>query len=313
MGGKSTQDAPPAGDQVLAPPSSSALENLPAELRDLILRSAPDIPTLRALVHASPVMHAQYVSNRDNILRACVGHELDAIYIHAYACGKSRAINPAQVRNDEAMTDFRDAYRAWLAPGWDPRAVIDELEPTDMQWLVTFHLSVARPLTRMYGKWALENLARGVDDQTEQHQGQRQDTTLSRSEEIRIMRAVYQCQTFQHLFGRNGAGCYRFYHHHEVNSLFLANFDPWEAEAIGCVDRFLRERYKLVIEQVRHDLPRPEEFDYLEAPSDGEAEDSASEDEHGIHKDPETHCKSPYNLALTFVLTQCLNDPRLYQ
>ncbi|KAK3904465.1 hypothetical protein C8A05DRAFT_31742 [Staphylotrichum tortipilum] len=81
--GQPTQDDPAAGDQAPTPSLSFLLEGLPAELRDQILLSVPDLATLCALVHVSPVMHAQYMANRDNLLRACVDRELDGLYVHA--------------------------------------------------------------------------------------------------------------------------------------------------------------------------------------------------------------------------------------
>ncbi|KAK3896611.1 hypothetical protein C8A05DRAFT_48403 [Staphylotrichum tortipilum] len=213
---------------------ASALERLPAELRDQILRSIPDLPTLCALVHASPVMYAQYARNRDNVLRACVDRELDGLYVHAYACNKSRATTIGPARTNEVVAPFLDAYR-----------------DCTVRWLATFHLSVARPMTNMYSRWALQNLG-------------------APSEEIRIMRAVYQCETFHHLFGCHRGrvpGNYRF---HEISGLFFTIFDPWEAEAIGCIDEFVRHGYgRLLVNQAQPDPdpykpPNPEPDDELE-------------------------------------------------
>lgn len=67
------------------PTSHSRLENLPSELRSKILSDMPDLPTLRSLVHASPIMHAQYRHDRNTILRACLGRELDGFLVDAYA------------------------------------------------------------------------------------------------------------------------------------------------------------------------------------------------------------------------------------
>lgn len=112
--------------------SSSLLESLPAEMRDQILLSMPDLPTLRAMVRASPVMHAQYRSNRDSVFRACVERELDGFSVHAYACEKSRVGEIGKVQTDEAITGFLDVYRRWLPvfPASGPSLPIDPAEIT---------------------------------------------------------------------------------------------------------------------------------------------------------------------------------------
>ncbi len=86
----------------------------------------------------------------------------------------------------------------------------------------------------------------------------RGEPELSRSEERRIFRALYRYEIFCHLFGRTLR--HRRGHRwgglrgRQINEHLLCLFDPWEAEAIGCVDLFIRERYKLLFEEVKWDL-----------------------------------------------------------
>lgn len=259
--GQSTRPNPTVGHV-----EASALERLPAELRDQILRSMPDLPTLCAFVHASPVMYAQYVRNRDNILRACLGRELDGLYIHAYACNASRVTTIGPARANEVVAPFLEAYGGWVDPRWSsaPAPVpVDALEPSAVRWLATFHLSVVRPMTNMYSRWALQNLARAVACSSEQqHEQAPQDANLSRSEEIRIMRAVYQCETFHHLFGCHRGTVPGNYDFHQINGLFFSIFDPWEAEAIGCIDGFVRHGYGLLRGDQAPPDPDPDADDY---------------------------------------------------
>jgi len=256
--GQSTRTDPTVGHV-----EASALERLPAELRDQILQSMPDLPTLCAFVHASPVMYAQYVRNRDNILRACLGRELDGLYIHAYACNASRVTTIGPARTNEVVAPFLEAYGGWVDPRWSsaPAPVpVDALEPSAVRWLATFHLSVARPMTNMYSRWALQNLARAVaGPDGQQHEQAPQDANLSRSEEIRIMRAVYQYETFHHLFGCHRGRVPGNYQFHQINGLFFCIFDPWEAEAIGCIDEFVRHGYGLL--RVDQAPPDPDDYD----------------------------------------------------
>ena len=266
--------APSGHDTVLStvadPNSPPFLERLPAELREQILLHAPDLPTLRALVQASPVMHAQYLSNRDSILRVCVERELDGLLVHAYACLKSRVHCLGRKRTDEAIAGFLDAYRGWLPSGSSPRADLDSVEPSLVRWIAVFHLEVARPLTSMYGAWALANLVQAATSSSSGEQkpeaatsetapagtapASNHEATLSRSEEIRIMRALYQCQIYHHLYGRNRGDRRGAFQDHEINDTFFSLFDPWESEAVGCIDLFVRQRYEVLFDRVLADL-----------------------------------------------------------
>ncbi len=248
--------------------SSSPLERLPSELRDQILLSMPDLLTLRSVVHASPVLHAQYRSNRDSIFRACVERELDGFFVHAYACAMSRVGKLGKVRTDETITDFLDSYRGWLptfSPASGPSLPIDpaEVDPSCIRWIAAFHLRVAKPLTRMYSSWALASLVESAASSSpEEHAAATaaagsQDTrtcTPSRSEEVRIMRAIYQCETFYYLFGRNEAIRQGSFTRYEIFHIFFSIFDPWEAEGVGCIDMFVRQRYEVIFDKVQADL-----------------------------------------------------------
>ena len=125
--------------------SYSTLETLPAEFRDQILLRAPDLPTLRALVHTSPVLHAQYRRNRDAILRACVARELDGFLVDAHACVLSRVSALGSPRTNEKIKVFLDGYRGRLE-GTSPEVDVHPLNAGHVRWLVAFHQIVARPL-----------------------------------------------------------------------------------------------------------------------------------------------------------------------
>jgi hypothetical protein len=66
-------------------PCRPTLENLPAEIRGLLLQSLPDGPTLCALVHASPLYHASYLSQRHLILSSVLQNNIPpACLVTAY-------------------------------------------------------------------------------------------------------------------------------------------------------------------------------------------------------------------------------------
>ncbi|KAI3334162.1 hypothetical protein F4824DRAFT_468903 [Ustulina deusta] len=252
-------------------PPSSCLESLPTELGILLLSSMPDLPTLRALVRASPILHAQYRADRNGILRACLGREMDGFLVDAYATAMSRAreLGP---RTNKAITDYLDAYRVWLSSS-SPFPNIRSIDPGHIRWMVAYHISVARPLARLYSNWALANLKKAVLSSTGQQgavatkandvveEGEEEpagqddhNIKLSRSEEIRIFRALYRYETCHHLFGHSQGQRQGGFYHHEINGLFFCLLDPWEAEAVGCINAFVRLRYKDIFNQVKTDL-----------------------------------------------------------
>lgn len=258
---------------------SPHIENLPAELRVLILSKAPDLPTLRALVRASPVLHAQYRNDRNSILRACLSRELDGLLIDAYATVMSRVCELGTPRTDETITDYLDSYQTWLSSS-GPFPNIKLIDPGRLRWIAAYHISIARPLARLYSKWALANLKKAIVSSagqqgvaaTENNESAEeeianvasssgQDVELSRSEEIRVFRALYRYETFHHLFGQNKGQRHGAFRHPDINELFFCLFDPWEAEAIGCIYTFVRHRYEDIFNQVKPDLhPTNEKF-----------------------------------------------------
>ncbi|KAI1739731.1 hypothetical protein F4680DRAFT_459036 [Xylaria scruposa] len=237
------------------PTSPSRLERLPAELRIQILMSMPNLKTLNSFIRASPIMHAQYAYDRHNILSACLGRELDGFYVDAYAHMKSRVSELGSPRFDKCINDFLNSYQTWLA---GPVACPDvkSLSPSRVRWMAAYHTSVAQPLVRRYGSWALENFQEAVlplaNRGTTVYGGRHIE--LSRSEEIRVFRALYRHEIYYHLFGYNlGCRCGAF-QDSEINRIFFGNFEPWENEAVACVDTFVRQQYDDIFNRIRDDF-----------------------------------------------------------
>ncbi|KAI1367928.1 hypothetical protein F5Y08DRAFT_297323 [Xylaria arbuscula] len=247
----------------------SRLEGLPAELKILILSSAPDLPTLNALVRSSPILHAQYLQSRNRILRACLGRELDGLFIDAYAFERSRPSRFGKFRRNQDIIHFLDEYRSWLSVPAEP-PTIESLHPDSIKWMVRYHLSIARPLVRLYSSWALSWLKKEASSSISQQKassskeaevaeapGTTQDNQhveLSRSEEIRLLQALYRYETYHHLFGENSSERYGSFMPHVVNEMFLCQFDPWDVEAFGCIDMFVRSKYEELFDLVKVDL-----------------------------------------------------------
>ncbi|WYZ42464.1 hypothetical protein EsH8_VI_000163 [Colletotrichum jinshuiense] len=236
------------------------LENLPAELRYQVLMWMPDLPTLHSFVHASPMIYAQYREHRATILRMCLDHELDGFYLDAYANLMSRVRVIGSPRTDSKITEFLSSYGAHLS-GLIPHPDVNSPDSEGIRWMTAYHNAVARPLAQSYAKWALANFrdmpasaAAGSETTDLPRKINKHDIGLSKSEEIRIYRALYRYGTYYHLFGRNEGNRHGTFQRHEINEIFFGLFDPWEAEAVGCIDMFVRQKYDDIFNEIKRDL-----------------------------------------------------------
>ena len=221
--------------------SFSHLENLPAELREQILRHVPDLTTLHALVHASPVMHDVYLASRDSLLRSCLDRELDGVFLDAYACLMSRVFSLGTPQADDMVVGFLMSYCGWLTDSTSPPLV----EPDHLRWLAAFHRSVARPFVDRYTPWARGNRGTATSSSAA-------DEKATDSERVHVFRALYRYQTFRNLFGQSdiglGTNCFN-----EINELFFCNLVFWDAEAIDRIELFSKQTSEDVFSQVKWD------------------------------------------------------------
>jgi hypothetical protein len=110
--------------------SSSRLENLPAELRLQILFSMPDFDTLHRLVHASPVMYAQYRAYRTSILTALLDRELACVprlYASLIEFG-TLVDQPMLPLTDEGVAYFHKLYYDHYAHKQNPCPYLTSVE-----------------------------------------------------------------------------------------------------------------------------------------------------------------------------------------
>ncbi|KAK8023324.1 hypothetical protein PG991_006563 [Apiospora marii] len=185
---------------------------------------------------------------------------MDGFFNDACTTAMSRvhALGPPKTRDTiavrETITAFlHSSYSAGLSPN------IDSISSESLYRMAAFHISVARPLAYLYARWALANLAdaaasssAGPSHATSGQIGQ-SDLNLSRSEEVRIYRAIYRHETFYHLFGQKEGRNDSAFHVTEVLSLFFHKFEPWESEAIWCINVFLKHAYSSIFETIRQD------------------------------------------------------------
>ncbi|KAG5979980.1 hypothetical protein E4U55_004525 [Claviceps digitariae] len=256
-------------DASLAPPercsrreNGSLLESLAPELRLELLLHMPDLKTLHSFIHASPFFYAQYRYNEHMILSFFLNRDLDGFFVDAYATMRTR---PRQLKKlgkyvtNEHVLDILKEYQTWLS---DPLSTPDLLsvDLDSLRWMAAYHRDVVEPMVDEYFRWAVKNMNSALSS-TYSPKLARPARKLTRSEQIRISRAMYRFATFHHLFGNHGKRSHdRTVTRHgrfkefEVNAIFFGVFDPWEAEAIDCIDLFAKAKYRLICKEVLWDF-----------------------------------------------------------
>ncbi|CVL08487.1 uncharacterized protein FMAN_05204 [Fusarium mangiferae] len=243
-----TQAAPtiPPVSSSPKPLCHSTLEALPFEIRNRILFAVDSLTDLSALIHASPTFHQQYRLDRAFWLWHCLYLELGQAYVDAYMVDQCNMPEFRLRRNREKVLLFIEDYK------------LRRLEVTDMSWkppdedeilsMVSFHVSVIRPLMKHYVTWVRLNL-----------EGLSSPNEISRTEEQRITRGLYRFQLFYNLFGPpKGFASYG----DPLVQLFFDLYTAWEVEEILCINVFVHAQYLSVFKQVRWDLhPSNPSFD----------------------------------------------------
>lgn len=185
----------------------SRLERLPSELKCLVLVHLPDISALKSAVHASPVLHATYRSNRTTILRAIMRRELGGCFVDAVAHLLTSPHGLESPRDKSDILVLLRQYQTLLLVN-SPDLIMSVGE-ADWVRMVMFYVAFVRPVARRYPAWALENLEQGLH----KHLGPRElqleilhgctASPLSGSEEVRLLRAIYRFEVYHNLFGRH--------------------------------------------------------------------------------------------------------------
>jgi hypothetical protein len=172
-------------------------ETLPAELRHQLF-ALFDLNSLRAVVLASPVYHNHYNADRKRILRDTLHRTLgpvliDAVYVQGtnHPCFQLiRALDGKITRQfvTNYLKDLKDPYNT--IDCWFSQALTDFQNYISM---AAFYYSTVSPLANLYLRWTLTNL--------DQLCGRTPvNTLLSRTEQIRILRALYRYHLYGNMF-----------------------------------------------------------------------------------------------------------------
>ena len=231
----------------------------------------PSLASLGAIIRSSPVFYSLFQCEPKNFIANCLILGLGDAFLDA--CTARAAMQ------DDFQRQRRDAMKMRREPGliWpfleSYRKKVGELPcnawihsislPEAVQ-MATFHTSTVEPLVEQYVSWALANLGTSV-----------KQSALSRTEVMRIQRAMYRFQIVCDVFGNRlthgnlstnrprHLGCLR----------FLSGYEPWEIEEILCINAFFQEQYEQRISQVAGDL-NPDSRRFHSSPPLGGPEDA---------------------------------------
>lgn len=116
--------------------------------------------------------------------------------IDAYAVYQSGLVEFSKTRTEEKVTQFLESYKDRCSQYLIPRTLtLDEVIS-----MVTFHLAIIKSLAQHYAGWVLDNLTKETKDPQQSYE------PLSRTEETRVVRALYRFQLYCNLFGINRSG-----------------------------------------------------------------------------------------------------------
>jgi hypothetical protein len=217
------------------------LQSLPPEVRRHLL-SLLDLSRLKALVHASPIFHQQYLYDRSYLLSSSLEHTLRGAAVDAFAV---TILSKSSSSTVDTLMSLKELY-----PGI-PQLVgkLTEIEAVNM---AMFYWS-AKSISDYFGRWALVDLVRLT--------GGHHDTGFSNMENLRLMRATYRFQIVCQLVdpvdrSRRTAA------KEEAVLPFLSLLEPWEIEEMFSFYQFAQSIYSKVFDDIRLDVhPENPRFD----------------------------------------------------
>lgn len=234
------------------PRLNAPLENLPPEVRRQIL-FALDLDGLKSLTHASPVYHQQFLLDRKPLLRDCLENTLRSAAIDAHAVYLSSSASFSNSRTNDSVAQFLQSYQDRRRG--PQHSFLAELSIDEVVSVVSFHTSIIQPLAQKFTLWALDNLAK-MTGSAHIHE------PLSRTEETRLLRALYRFQLCANLFGAqpdqryvNGRISFNFdFEPLDILLLFVDLYEPWEVEEILCISLFAKDKYNQIFDAIRWDV-----------------------------------------------------------
>lgn len=227
------------------------LDDLPPEVRRHLL-SILDLSQLKALVHSSPTFHAQYAFDRRYLLGRSLEQTLRSATVDAYAV---YLLETRASTSKENLHEFLRTYSEDARLRFHPR--VEELTQDEAVGMTFFYFRYVRPTMEHFTPWARDNLAKTSPLSL---QDSDQDIALTRTETLRLSRAIYRFQILCNLADPTNWAM-RSSREQMVEKLFEI-LEPWEIEEVFCLYQFSWSVYDKVFKDIFWDVhPDNPKFD----------------------------------------------------
>ncbi|KAI9927056.1 hypothetical protein ASPWEDRAFT_46529 [Aspergillus wentii DTO 134E9] len=250
-----------------------AFEDLPTELRILILKSLPDVHALRNLVCASPSYYDTYLLAKRDLLLDLAKRLYGLVDLaEPVAAIRSEGLYANVASNKEKIIALLDRRRRHGELSQSRKDTCAGAPSNIHESIQLLHLyKKLDALLQAYQSHA--PCPPWVDQETWKQQLPLQ---LSETERARILRALCRIQTYYNIVGAReyaeteaeaqsepGSPCsrksstwYKNFTTNEIWNLFFGTMPPWEVEEFGSVWVFIRDQYRDMFAEVAREFPR---------------------------------------------------------
>jgi hypothetical protein len=225
---------------------TSSLEYLPAEIRIQVLQSLTDFPSLRSLIHASPLYHTTYLQVRREVLCHLSLYQLDhRLRANALAAVRSQGHDERPTHTPETVNALFDEYRE------------AEVAFPKTEWLSCCSITEAVDLLHLHEavKRITEDYCRSIASKMAPKEERPQpQLRLSQMEQLRFYRGTYRFQLYCNLFGPaarwTSVGAGHFSYDHNSISRFFEVLQPWEVLEIAGIWHHLNKSWASILREL---------------------------------------------------------------
>ena len=239
-------------------PQSASLEGLAVELQFEILERLTDLPSLHAIVHASPLYHRAYMTRRQSILAKVVSRDIGPDTVL-----EAQAICMALGADKKDGSEIRNYLKWYRNSLRNPASISIESFPLHHIAMLSQIQCAVRFAIKDFCQAALSRhpLSNEKEDNI---------SPLSANETRRISRAFYRFELFCTIFNQAEIGVGPDLDCMDKCHLFLDNFPAWEREEIACIRDYIIDRYAQLLARYKNEL--------LQQSPEGDPGDSSEED-----------------------------------
>lgn len=253
---------------------SPHLEFLPPELQCHILKSIPNLKSLRALLRASPHCFRVYQTSRETVLSQVALNQLSPAVLPI-------ALHALERRDHRRLMGDPTKVKASRRRLRKPQMITQKKTFETWQRLLCFH-QIVESFISDFASSRLVALENSIHSQTQSpppHESPESHLELSQIEYARLARAFYHLDLYGHLFfdvNTYGLRDDKAYNRKSERSvLFLQSLRAWELEELLCVRSYMIDRLKGFLNQLEDDFMEAflENKPYIRWPNDDDEDE----------------------------------------